>query len=77
MSVRPTPSSVLVTFLKSCYTCTMNDGQQNPTDTLEDKEERIGFFPSWNWLYVSVVVYTTLLIGLLYLFTVFLDYSAP
>ena len=55
----------------------MNDEQHDPTDTLEDKEERIGFFPSWNWLYVSVVVYTTLLIGLLYLFTVLLDYSAP
>jgi hypothetical protein len=55
----------------------MHDEQKGSAGTLEDEEERISFFPSWNWLYVSVVVYTTLLIGLLYLFTVFLDYSAP
>ena len=55
----------------------MNDEHQEQTDLLDDEEKRIGFFPSWNWLYLSVVVYTTLLIGLLYLFTVFLDYSAP
>ena len=54
----------------------MNDERKNPSGVPEVEEERIGFFPSWNWLYVSVVVYTTLIIGLLYLFTVFLDYSA-
>ncbi len=69
--------SFLVTSRKSCYTCIMHDEQKGSAGTLEDEEERISFFPSWNWLYVSVVVYTTLLIGLLYLFTVFLDYSAP
>jgi hypothetical protein len=53
----------------------MNDDQHNEAGTLEDEEERISFFPSWNWLYVSIVIYTALLIGLLYLFTVFLDYS--
>ncbi len=58
----------------------MNDEQHNEAGTLEDEEdeeERISFFPSWNWLYVSIVIYTAFLIGLLYLFTVFLDYSAP
>ena len=58
----------------------MNDEQHNEAGTLEDEEdeeERISFFPSWNWLYVSIVIYTALLIGLLYLFTVFLDFSAP
>ena len=55
----------------------MNDEQPNEAGTLKDEEEQISFFPSWNWLYVSIVIYTTLLIGLLYLFTVFLDYSAP
>ena len=54
----------------------MSDERRNEAGTLEGEEERIGPFPSWNWLYVSVVVYTTLLIGLLYLFTVFLDFSA-
>jgi hypothetical protein len=55
----------------------MSDEKHKQTGALEDEEERISFFPSWNWLYLSVVVYTTLLIGLLYLFTVFLDYSSP
>ena len=55
----------------------MNDEPQNEAGTPEDEEEQISFFPSWTWLYVSVVIYTSLLIGLLYLFTVFLDYSAP
>lgn len=55
----------------------MNEGQHNEAGLLEDEEKRISFFPSWNWLYVSIVIYTALLIGLLYLFTVFLDYRAP
>jgi len=55
----------------------MNKENQKEADILDDEEERIRLFPSWNWLYLSVVVYTTLLIGLLYFFTVFLDYSAP
>ena len=58
----------------------MNDEQHNEAGTLEDEEdeeERISFFPSWNWLYVSIVIYTAFLIGLLYLVKVFLDFSAP
>ncbi len=55
----------------------MNDDRHYQADPLEDEEERISFFPSWNWLYGSIVIYTSLLIGLLYLFTVFLDHSAP
>ena len=43
----------------------MNDDQHNEAGTPEDEEERISFFPNWNWLYVSVIIYTTLLIGLL------------
>jgi hypothetical protein len=43
----------------------------------ETESERIGIFPSWRWLYGTVVVYTVVLIVLLYVFTVALDYSAP
>ncbi|MDA2930211.1 hypothetical protein MYX84_09735 [Acidobacteria bacterium AH-259-O06] len=42
---------------------------------MEEKEERIGIFPSWNWLYVTVIVYTTVLIVLLYLLTAIFDHS--
>lgn len=43
----------------------------------EDDDGRIGIFPSWSVLYATVVVYTLAMIGLLYAFTVLLDYSAP
>ncbi|GMR11882.1 MAG: hypothetical protein BMS9Abin29_0067 [Gemmatimonadota bacterium] len=43
----------------------------------EDDDGRIGVFPSWNALYVTVVVYTVAMIVLLYAFTVLLDYSTP
>ncbi|MDA2924626.1 hypothetical protein MYX78_08475 [Acidobacteria bacterium AH-259-G07] len=42
---------------------------------MEEKEERIGIFSSWNWLYVTVIVYTTVLIVLLYLLTAIFDHS--
>ena len=42
----------------------------------EDEDGRIGIFPSWKALYVSVIVYTAGLIALLYVFTVLLDTSA-
>lgn len=41
----------------------------------EDQDERIGIFPSWNVLYLVVIVYTTILILLLYCLTIALDYS--
>ncbi|TDI15396.1 MAG: hypothetical protein E2P05_07035 [Acidobacteria bacterium] len=41
----------------------------------EDHDERIGIFPSWNVLYLAVVVYTIVLILLLYFLTIALDYS--
>ncbi len=47
----------------------------NDTDP-EDEEGRIGIFPSWAALYATVVVYTTALIVLLYVFTIVLDFSA-
>ena len=43
----------------------------------EDQDERIGIFPSWNWLYLAVIVYTTVLTLLLYFLTLALDHSVP
>ncbi len=42
-----------------------------------DGEEggRIGPFPGWGWLYTTVIVYTALLILLLYLLTRWTDYG--
>lgn len=40
-----------------------------------DDEGRIGIFPSWKSLYVSVLVYTAALIVLLYVLTVLFDHS--
>lgn len=46
-------------------------------EPLEDSENGpIGIFPSWGWLYGAVVVYTTVVIILLYVFTVTLDRGA-
>ncbi len=41
----------------------------------EDQDGRIGIFPSWNVLYLAVIVYTIILILLLYFVTIALDYS--
>jgi hypothetical protein len=41
----------------------------------EDQDERIGIFPSWNVLYLAVIVYSIILILLLYFLTIALDYS--
>lgn len=43
---------------------------------MEDKENRIGPFPSWKSLYFAVVAYTAALILLLYLLTLFFDHSS-
>jgi len=42
----------------------------------EEDEGAIGVFPSWRWLYASVIVYTFLLVVVLYVFTVTLDAGA-
>ena len=46
-------------------------------DQSEDDGGRIGIFPSWRALYVSVVVYSLAVIVLLYVFTVVFDHSSP
>ncbi len=41
----------------------------------EDEGGPIGPFPSWGWVYGSIIVYTVLAIALLHIFTVTFDYS--
>ena len=49
----------------------------DPTEALGAGEgERVGIFPSWRWLYGTVVLYAALLVVLLYVFTVTLDFGA-
>ncbi len=51
------------------------DEQRTPAQ--EDEEEGpIGIFPSWSAIYVTVLVFTFLLILILYWFTVSLDFHA-
>lgn len=42
----------------------------------EEDHGPIGFFPSWRWLYVAVVVYTFALTVLLYVLTITLDHAS-
>lgn len=37
----------------------------------------IGIFPSWGWVYGSVIVYTVLAITILHVFTVTFDHGLP
>ncbi len=48
-----------------------------PVGEPEDENGAIGLFPSWGWVYGSVVVYTILAIVLLHVFTVTFDHSLP
>ena len=50
---------------------------EGPVGEPEDENGAIGPFPSWGWVYGSVVVYTILAIALLHVFTVTFDYSLP
>ncbi len=43
----------------------------------EDENGAIGIFPSWGWVYGTVIVYTVLAIVLLHVFTITFDYSLP
>lgn len=47
----------------------------SPAADVDDAEERIGPFPSWTSLYVTVVIYAFALIALLAYLTVRLDFS--
>ena len=48
----------------------------NEADELVEPEGRIGIFPSWRALYVTVVVYALAMVVLLYVLTRILDHSA-
>lgn len=50
-----------------------SDPGATPPD--DDDDGRIGIFPSWNALYVTVILYTAGLIAILRVFTVMLDTS--
>lgn len=41
-----------------------------------DEDERVGIFPSWRWLYATVILYAGVAVLLLYLFTISLDFGA-
>ena len=43
---------------------------------MDENETRVGPFSSWKSLYLAVIAYTTSLTLLLYVMTIFLDYSA-
>jgi hypothetical protein len=51
----------------------MTDPVVDPVASTEEDDD-LGFFPSWNSLYWSVVVYTAASILVLYWITVALDY---
>lgn len=39
----------------------------------EEEEGRVGPFPSWKWVYGTVLVYGTIVIGILWILTRLLD----
>ncbi len=58
----------------------MEDGSVGGADEVlakepEDENGAIGIFPSWGWVYGTVIVYTVLAIALLHVFTVTLDHG--
>lgn len=43
----------------------------------DDDDGPVGIFPSWRWLYATVLVYAMLLLIALHVFTVAFDHGAP
>lgn len=54
----------------------MNNKHRIQDRDLEDEKEKLNSSLTWNRLYVLVVIYTVLLIGLLYVVTILLDHSS-
>ena len=50
------------------------DSEGRPVEP-EDENGAIGPFPSWGWVYGSVIVYTILAIALLHVFTVMFNHG--
>lgn len=42
----------------------------------DDREERIGLFPTWGWLYATVIVYGAAVILILYILTIVLGFGS-
>ena len=51
------------------------EGTERPAGTSEATGEPIGPFPTWRALYITVLVYAILTVGVLYALTVLLDRS--
>jgi hypothetical protein len=45
-------------------------------EELPEDEGPIGIFPSWGWLYATVLVWFVVVVVVLYVLTVTLDYGA-
>ena len=48
-----------------------------PSDEHPDDEGPIGIFPSWGWVYGTVLVWFVVVVVALYVLTVTLDFGAP
>lgn len=53
----------------------MTDERTPGDDGAEEDGGAIGIFPSWGWVYGTIIVYTILAIALLHVFTVTFDYG--
>jgi len=51
-------------------------GVASGTRVGKEEEGRVGPFPSWKWVYGTVLVYGTLVIGVLWILTRLLDPGA-
>ncbi len=52
------------------------ESTQQPPSGEDDREERIGPFPSWGWLYTTVIVYGAAVILILYILTIVLGFGS-
>lgn len=52
-------------------------GRDGPSRDADGDDGAPGPFPSWGWLYGTVIVYTAALTFLLWVFSVTLDHGAP
>ena len=53
----------------------MTDEGTSGDEGAEEDDGAIGIFPSWGWVYGTIIVYTILAIALLHVFTVTFDYG--
>jgi hypothetical protein len=53
------------------------DPNRSPEPIDDEDEGPVWIFPSWRWLYATVLVYTVVLVAVLHAFTVALDHGTP